>query len=858
MRTAAILAVATLALGAMLWAADDAVIAPQQDATTIAPVTKSVVSSTDAITVPQVLSYQGRLTDASGVPVHDGNYSVVFKLYTVPTGGSPFWGETQNLTTRDGLFSALLGSVTPIGPTPNAGEAYLGMAVAGDVEMTPRLRIAGAAQASTTERTANAGLTTWSPFGIGDSDWVRAATPDSVLYTWHQLGIAKGVASNMLYGTACQTHVNLGVACTTGTGGVTQSYITVGGGYRNRASKDYATVSGGYRNTVSGSYANTSGGSGNTASGSYSTAGGGANNRASGNYAAVSGGYINTASGTYATVNGGMDDTAKAVYGGALSGYSNLAGDAAADTGACVAGGFNNSATGKFAFGGGGQDNHADSVFASVVGGANNRATGRYTFVGGGSGNTASGNDCAAVVSGVYNTASGLGSFLGGGGYNTAGGNYGAIGGGLSNNTIANSATVGGGEYDTARAYFSGVLSGRINLAGDEAADSGAVVAGGGHNKATSMWSFIGGGSNNVACGDAATVAGGASNTAGDNYYTGNAYGATVGGGVSNRAGGYLATVGGGQYNGAEEYAATVSGGYRNKAYDEGATVAGGVGNTAGNWYGYGSSSATVGGGDGNVATGVEATVPGGGGNIAAGEASFAVGGGSEVPADYYNSAAFNGQVSDDDYEVRCDVLHSNSMAYALDDPLDPVGTIMNQFAVGSPEIVVTFRGSAVIGTDGRVVAELPRYFDALCRNPMVQLTGVETYEVYVADKVVGNQFVIGGKPGTEVYWTVTGERKDQLAEITRIRMPVQKRRTGALVGRSISDANLAGALPELQRLGLDGRYSFRTAAGRQRYEDMLKRKSEAKQRKSAQPIHPRVEPKQIQPPSQPQKLQQQ
>jgi hypothetical protein len=234
------------------------------------------------------------------------------------------------------------------------------------------------------------------------------------------------------------------------------------------------------------------------------------------------------------------------------------------------------------------------------------------------------------------------------------------------------------------------------------------------------------------------------------------------------------------------------------------------------------------------------------------------VGDGSEVPADYYGSAAFNGQVSDGDYEVRCDVIHSNAMAYALDDPLDPVGTIMSQFAVASPEIVVSFRGSAVIGADGRVAAELPRYFDALCQNPMVQLTGVGSADaVYVAEDVTANRFVIGGRPGMKVYWTVTGERKDQVAEITRARIPVQRRRTGALVGRSISDANLAGALPELQRQGLDGRYSFRTAAGRQRYEDMLKRADEARQHKSARPVHPASERKQPAPQPQPQKLQQ-
>ncbi len=328
----------------------------------------------------------------------------------------------------------------------------------------------------------------------------------------------------------------------------------------------------------------------------------------------------------------------------------------------------------------------------------------------------------------------------------------------------------------------------------------------------------VGGGANNIASGDSSVVAGGSSNTA-------SGLNATVAGGYSNPASGDYSTVGGGYYN---------------QAADEGATVGGGENNGASGF------SATVGGGEYNAATGDHATVPGGYGNTAAGDASFAAGDGSEVPVDYYGSAAFNGQVSDEDYEVRCDVVHSNAMAYALDDPLDPVGAIMNQFAVGSPEIVVTFRGSALIGTDGRVVAELPRYFDALCRNPMVQLTGVGSADVvYVAEDVTANRFVIGGRPGMKVYWTVTGERKDQVAEITRARMPVQERRTGVLVGRSISDANLAGAMRELQRLGLDGRYSFRTAVGRQRYEDVLKRAGDARQHKSARPLSPSGEQKQ-------------
>ena len=185
MRTAIVLAMVMLAPGAMLWAADDAVVAPQQGAK-VAPVTSKVVSSNDAITIPQMMSYQGRLTDASGVPVSDGNYTVAFRLYTEQAGGNPFWTETQSVTTRDGLFSVLLGSVTPIGTVPATGAAYLGMSVENSTEMAPRLRIAGTYSSPGKQ----AGTSFVPPGGTdADYDWVRASPPDSVLYTIHRLGI---------------------------------------------------------------------------------------------------------------------------------------------------------------------------------------------------------------------------------------------------------------------------------------------------------------------------------------------------------------------------------------------------------------------------------------------------------------------------------------------------------------------------------------------------------------------------------------------------------------------------------------------------------------------------------------------
>ena len=105
-----------------------------------------------------MLLYQGRLTDTLGVPVADTAYSVEFRLYTVPSGGSAFWNETQTVRTKVGLFSVLLGSATPIGSIPDGGAVYLGMTVSGGAELIPRLRIASAAYSYLAERSANSDL----------------------------------------------------------------------------------------------------------------------------------------------------------------------------------------------------------------------------------------------------------------------------------------------------------------------------------------------------------------------------------------------------------------------------------------------------------------------------------------------------------------------------------------------------------------------------------------------------------------------------------------------------------------------------------------------------------------------------
>jgi hypothetical protein len=815
-----------------------------------------------------MLSYQGKLTDTFGLPVVDTTYSVNFRLYSAPSGGSSFWNETQTVRTREGLFSALLGSVTSIGSMPDAGAVYLGMAVEGGPELAPRLRIASAAYAYLAARAAYADLlqgkdtaaldvryvneaqansitsvmiangtiaavdlnqmgatanqvlkwtgSAWAPRndsvggGAGDNAWVRSGS-DSVLYTINLLGIARGGSNNALYGNQRFTHVNLGVACTTGTSGQNYRYATVGGGWRNVASDSFAMVAGGSRNTASGIYATVAGGQYDTASANFATVGGGFSNSASGNtatigggynndatdsYATVAGGYNNDATGTYATVAGGQNNTADTAHATVGGGYNNDA----TGTYATVAGGQGNTADTAYATVGGGGSNGADAAYATVAGGYSNDATGTYATVAGGYNNTASG-DRATVGGGINNAADTTYATVGGG-YNNAATGYGAtVGGGYSNAADTNYATVGGGINNDATGHAATVGGGSVN----DATGSYATVAGGYYNVADTTYATVAGGFGDTAMAYASGALSGRGNVAGDEAVDSCA---VICGGRSNAVTGRYGAVGGGQGNSVAGWCGTVAGGYQNSA---------------------GGFRSTVGGGEENSASGWRSTVSGGSSDTAAADYSFATNNNSTVSSSYTNSAAFNGQTATASNQTRVGALSKASGTFTIDHPLDPHGKILNHYFIEGPEMRNIYDGEAVLEASGRAVVMLPDYFDALNRKPRVQLTGVGTADVYLAEKVSGNRFVIGGKPGTDVYWQVTGERKDVSAEATRRMMPVEQPKTGALAGRMLDDEFISGCMDQLVSEGKASGIDFRTAGGRARYERMRQQGQEGK-----------------------------
>ena len=88
--------------------------------------------------VPHKITYQGYLTATGGTPV-TATVSMQFNLYTVDTGGVALYGETQNIAVANGVFTALIGTPTPIpGSVLFDQPYYLGITVGGDAEMTPR------------------------------------------------------------------------------------------------------------------------------------------------------------------------------------------------------------------------------------------------------------------------------------------------------------------------------------------------------------------------------------------------------------------------------------------------------------------------------------------------------------------------------------------------------------------------------------------------------------------------------------------------------------------------------------------------------------------------------------------------
>lgn len=385
--------------------------------------------------VPQMINYQGRLTDPGGAAL-DTTVSMEFTIYDDSTGGVPQWTEVHSaVSVTGGLFDVILGAITPMDDNVfSNSNRWLGITVGVDPEITPRTKLITVPytfRVSTVDR-ATGGLI------IGDVSILSDERAPGDLSVSGKATIGPG-----------QTNTG------------SNSFVA---GMSNSATGPYNTVTG-VNNTTSGNNAAVGGGSGNIAAGSNNTIGGGADNSTSGSSATIGGGWDNEASNTDAVIAGGARNSATGHQSAILGGESNLA----TGSNASIGGGGENTAAGSSSTIGGGSGNSASNEGATVGGGILNSASGTYgATVSGGSNNGA--NEWGATVGGGdYNIASGIDATVGGGHGNEAQGAFSVVcGGGGANTSDGNvaggeSSAVGGGRNNSAEGNYSVIVGGAAN-----------------------------------------------------------------------------------------------------------------------------------------------------------------------------------------------------------------------------------------------------------------------------------------------------------------------------------------------------------------------------------------------------------
>ena len=99
------------------------------------------VESAQALAVPAFVTHQGRLFDASGMPV-SGTQDLTFAIYDAENGGNEIWSEIITVDFDEGFFSVRLGEQLPLDEVVFDGSTrWLGITVGADPEMTPRAAI---------------------------------------------------------------------------------------------------------------------------------------------------------------------------------------------------------------------------------------------------------------------------------------------------------------------------------------------------------------------------------------------------------------------------------------------------------------------------------------------------------------------------------------------------------------------------------------------------------------------------------------------------------------------------------------------------------------------------------------------
>jgi hypothetical protein len=110
--------------------------------------------------VPEIISYQGVLTDANGSPLN-GSYDITVNIYDQALGATPLWGETHTgVSVSKGVFNVMLGKVNPFPVGLDFSVPYwLGIAINGGSELAPRLEFASVGTAFMSKSVVDGSIT---------------------------------------------------------------------------------------------------------------------------------------------------------------------------------------------------------------------------------------------------------------------------------------------------------------------------------------------------------------------------------------------------------------------------------------------------------------------------------------------------------------------------------------------------------------------------------------------------------------------------------------------------------------------------------------------------------------------------
>ncbi len=151
-----------------------------------------IFATITAAQVPQTLSYQGVLTDASNNP-RNGNFQLTFKFYEQADGNEAIWQEVHNVGVVNGLFNVVLGKNQSL-TVPFDRLYWLGITIGDDAELSPRVELTSSAYSLNARFLADGALTAGSNINLtrqGSSIVISAINGGSQL----QLPFAGSIAS---------------------------------------------------------------------------------------------------------------------------------------------------------------------------------------------------------------------------------------------------------------------------------------------------------------------------------------------------------------------------------------------------------------------------------------------------------------------------------------------------------------------------------------------------------------------------------------------------------------------------------------------------------------------------------------